>query len=183
MGQQQCGACLKHPPSLDRCLAAVPYAFPWSGLIGDFKFHDATSLATCFAALLRATPWVEPALEDTAHILPIPLSSQRLRERGYNQALLLARALYPEKTRSEMLLRIQDTPAQHTLKRAQRLVTLNDSFALEPLLLPEIRGARLIVLDDVMTTGATLNSAARVLKAAGAAQVTGLVLARTEQRQ
>lgn len=179
-GQQQCGACLKEAPPLDQCLAAVPYAFPWNGLIADFKFHDATALAGSFAALLHATPWVDPALEAAAYVLPMPLSVQRLHERGYNQALLLARALQKGKTRADMLLRIKDTPAQHTLKRAQRLTTLNDSFAVEPLLVPLLQGARLIVLDDVMTTGASLYSAARVLKAAGAAHVTGLVLARTE---
>jgi ComF family protein len=179
-GLTQCGACLKNPPPLDACLAALPYAFPWSSLIARFKFRDDPALAHSFAALLHATPWVDPALEAASWVLPMPLSGQRLRERGYNQALLLARALQTHKTRADLLLRIKDTPAQHTLERAQRLHGQKDSFAVEPLLAQQIQGARLILLDDVMTTGATLHAAARVLRAAGAAHVSALVLARTE---
>jgi len=112
--------------------------------------------------------------------LPMPLSATRLKERGYNQALLLARALEPTKTRADILLRIQDTPAQHTLKRSERLTVLNHAFAVEPLLANTLRGQRVVLVDDVMTTGASLFTAARVLKAAGVSAVTGLVVARTE---
>ncbi len=179
-GMRHCGACLKHPPPLDSCLAAVAYAYPWSTLVQDFKFHAQPGLVRSFATLLRAAPWVEPALDEATLLLPMPLSTTRLKERGYNQALLLARALEPTKTRADILLRIQDTPAQHTLKRAERLTVLNHAFAVEPLLAHSLRGQRVVLVDDVMTTGASLFTAARVLKAAGADKVTGLVLARTE---
>jgi ComF family protein len=178
--QPHCGACLKNPPPLDLCLAAVAYAYPWSGLIADYKFNDQPGLVHGFATLLRATPWVEPALERADALLPMPLSKERLQQRGYNQALLLARQLKPDKTRADLLLRIKDTPAQHTLKRAQRLTSLHDAFAIEPLKIANIQGARLVLVDDVMTTGASLYAAARVLKSAGAAHITGLVIARTE---
>lgn len=176
----QCGACLKSPPPLERCLTAVAYAYPWSTLIQDFKFHAEPGLARSFATLLRAAPWVEPVLEDAHWLLPMPLSTSRLKERGYNQALLLARQLEPAKTRSDVLLRIKDTSAQHTLKRAERLVALNHAFAVEPLKADSVQGKRIVLVDDVMTTGASLFTAARVLKAAGASSVTGLVIARTE---
>jgi ComF family protein len=179
-GMRHCGACLKNPPPLDCCLAAVAYAYPWSTLVQDFKFHAEPGLVRSFATLLRAAPWVEPALDQADLLLPMPLSTTRLKERGYNQALLLARALEPTKTRADILLRIQDTPAQHTLKRAERLTVLNHAFAVEPLLAHSLRGQRVVLVDDVMTTGASLFTAARVLKAAGADKVTGLVLARTE---
>jgi len=179
-GLRHCGACLKNPPPLDRCLAAVAYAYPWSTLVQDFKFHAEPGLVRSFATLLRAAPWVEPALDEANLLLPMPLSITRLKERGYNQALLLARALEPSKTRADILLRIQDTPAQHTLKRAERLTVLNHAFAVEPLLADTLRGQRVVLVDDVMTTGASLFTAARVLKAAGASAVTGLVVARTE---
>jgi len=177
---RHCGACLKHPPPLDSCLAAVAYAYPWSTLVQDFKFHAEPGLARSFAMLLRAAPWVEPALDEANLLLPMPLSTTRLKERGYNQALLLARALEPTKTRADILLRIQDTPAQHTLKRSERLTVLNHAFAVEPLLADTLRGQRVVLVDDVMTTGASLFTAARVLKAAGVSAVTGLVVARTE---
>lgn len=179
-GLSQCGACLREPPPLDLCLAAVPYAFPWSKLMADFKFHEQPALAGFFAHLVKATPWVEPALESADLLLPMPLSRQRLQFRGYNQALVLARQLSAPKTRTDLLLRVTDTPAQHILKRAERLTILNQAFAVDPLKVSAVKGARLLLVDDVMTTGASLYTAARVLKAAGATQVTGLVIARTE---
>lgn len=165
---------------MDLCLAAVPYAFPWAHLMADFKFNEQPALAGFFAHLLKATPWVEPTLEAADLLLPMPLSSQRLKQRGYNQALLLANQLSAAKTRAQLLLRLVDTPAQHGLKRVQRLTALNEAFAVDPLRISAVKGARLVLIDDVMTTGASLYSAAKVLKLAGAAHITGLVVARTE---
>ncbi len=179
-GLTQCGACLTNPHSLDVCLTAVGYAFPWVHLISAFKFQDNTALAHSFAQLMRATPWVEPALEAADMVLPVPLSNQRLQDRGYNQSLLLARALHPKKARADLLWRIKDTPAQHTLGRKQRLSILSHAFAVDPLKVTVLQGARLILVDDVMTTGASLYESARVLKAAGVAHITALVVARTE---
>jgi ComF family protein len=158
----------------------VAYAYPWSNLVADFKFRDQTGLTRAFATLLRATPWVEPALDAADLLLPMPLSSAKLARRGYNQALLLALELSPAKVKREILLRIQDTPAQHTLKRAQRLNALDHAFAVDPLKADQVQGMRVVIVDDVMTTGASLYAAARVLRAAGASHVTGLVFARTE---
>jgi ComF family protein len=179
-GMQHCGACLKSPPPLDQCLAAVSYAYPWSSLIAGFKFHDQPGLVRSFTTLMHATPWVEPALDTADMLLPIPLSPQRLSQRGYNQALLLARAMHKGKARADVLLRVLDTPAQHTLKRQQRLTALDNAFAIDPLLSHAVKAARIVLVDDVMTTGASLHAAARVLRAAGASHVTGLVFARTE---
>lgn len=177
---QHCGACLKNLPPLDQCLAAVAYGFPWSALIQSYKFHDQTGLARSFALLLRATPWVDDALAAADLLLPMPLSRERLQARGYNQAQLLAQHLEPNKVRADLLLKLRDTPAQHTLKRAQRLVALDHAFAKEPLRASALVGKTVVVVDDVMTTGASMFSAARVLKDAGARRVIGLVLARTE---
>lgn len=180
MGVRQCGVCVKTPPPLDACLAAVAYAFPWSELIVSYKFQNQPGLASAFALLLRSTPWVEPALDAADLVLPMPLSKERLQMRGFNQALLLARQLAPDKTNQRLLLRIKDTPAQSSLKRAARLGSLNDAFAVEPLLIGQVKGARLVIIDDVMTSGASLYASARVLRSAGAAHITGLVIARTE---
>jgi ComF family protein len=158
----------------------VAYAYPWSNLVADFKFHDQSGLVRSLATLMQATPWVEPALDAADMLLPMPLSPARLTQRGYNQAVLLAHALRAQKTRSHLLLRIQDTPAQHTLKRKQRLTALDHAFAIDPLMAHQLNGARVVLVDDVMTTGASLYAAARVLRAAGASHITGLVFARTE---
>ena len=179
-GMPHCGACLKQAPPLDQCLAAVAYAYPWSNLMAEFKFHDQTGLARVFATLLKATPWVEPALDAADLVLAMPLSGAKLRQRGYNQALLLARELNHTKVQTDILLRIQDSPAQHTFKRAQRLNALEHAFAVDPLRTGALQGTRVVLVDDVMTTGASLYAAARVLRAAGASHITGLVFARTE---
>jgi ComF family protein len=155
-------------------------SFPWSDLIVGYKFHNHPGRSSAFALLLRSTPWVEPALEAAHTIVPMPLSRARLRTRGFNQALVLARQLAPDKTDARLLLRTKVTPPQSSLRREERLDSLKDAFAVDPLLAGKIRGARLVLVDDVMTSGATLYAAARVLRAAGAAHITGLVIARTE---
>jgi ComF family protein len=179
-GVVTCGACLRTPPPLDRCLAGLPYAYPWAGLIGDFKFRAKLGLAHSFSTLLRSTPWVEPALEQCDVLLPIPLGPQRLRSRGYNQALELARVLEPRKLQARWLVRTGDTPEQHLLPREQRLRTIQGAFMVDPLRTAQVKGRRVVLVDDVMTTGATLFEAARVLRHCGAAHITALALARAD---
>ena len=180
VGVPVCGVCIKRPPPLDGCLAALPYAYPWSGLIGDFKFHQHPGWAHQSALLMRSAPWVEPALDNADLLVPLPLSALRLQERGYNQALLLARALDPAKVAADVLLRILHTPPQSTLARKERLRSLQHAFAVDPLHATRMRGKRVVLVDDVMTTGASLHAASRVLRQAGASHITALVLARTE---
>lgn len=179
-GVSQCGACVVSPPPLDTCLAALPYAYPWSTLVADFKFHQHPGWATSFASLMRAAPWVEPALEAADLVLPMPLSKERLRERGYNQAHVLACALDAAKVVHGVLLRVRDTPAQRTLPRNERLRAVQYAFAVDPLQINHLQHKRVVLLDDVMTTGASLHAAAKVVRQAGAVHITALVLARTE---
>jgi ComF family protein len=180
-GVTECGRCLANPPPLDACHAAVSYEYPWSGLIGQYKFNGHAGWARGFATLMRSAPWMEPALEDAEVVLPMPLSAQRLAERGFNQALLLARALAPQKTEAMLLLRVRHTAAQTALDRKDRLGNVKDAFAVEPLRAAQVKGRRIVLVDDVMTSGASLYSAAEALHQAGAATVTALVLARTDE--
>lgn len=179
-GVAQCGACITHPPTLDACYAAVAYAYPWSRLVADFKFRQHPGWAASFARLLRAAPWVEPTLEAADALIPMPLSLQRLRERGYNQAQRLAQALDPAKVQDTLLLRVRDTPAQHALARSERLHNLEGAFMVDPLRVNAVRDRHLLLVDDVMTSGASLTAAALALRQAGAATVSAVVLARTE---
>lgn len=169
------------PLDLDATLAAVAYAYPWSQLVVSFKFGQDPAWAHSMALLMRSAPWVEPALDAADVLLPMPLSRQRLQERGFNQALLLARALAPEKTQAHTLLRIRDTPAQSSLSRAARLTNVQHAFAIDPLKKAEVEGKRLVLVDDVMTSGASLGAAAQCLRHAGAAHITALVFARAER--
>jgi len=175
----QCGECLRHPPVLDACLAACDYDWPWAECITRFKFEEQPGWAAPLALLMRSMPGAEPALEDADLVLPMPLFASRLRKRGFNQALELARRLAPRQCDAGLLLRMRDTPAQSGLNRSQRLHNLRGAFALDPLRAAEARGARMVLVDDVMTTGASLTLAAQVLREAGAAHITALVLART----
>ena len=181
--QPQCSACRRHPPPLDACIAAVTYGYPWSSAITQFKFNGDPGWAGALAALLHSTPPVEAALAAADWVLPIPLSRQRLQERGFNQALLLARQLTqqsaPHKTSADVLLRLQHTTAQSQLPRSERLHNLSGAFAIEPLRQSQLQGSRIVLIDDVMTTGATLHAAAQVLRRAGAAHITAIVVART----
>ncbi|MDQ0568467.1 ComF family protein [Variovorax paradoxus] len=179
-GVARCGECVRHPPPLDACLAACTYAWPWPECIAQFKFRGEAGWAGPFATLMRSVPWVEPALEQCDTVLPMPMAPVRLRERGFNQALELARRLASAKTDATLLLRTRETPAQSGLARAERLRNLRGAFAVEPLRAHRLQGRRVVLVDDVMTSGASLFAAAETLRLAGAAHVTAIVFARTD---
>ena len=178
-GIPQCGACLTDPPPLGACLAAVTYAYPWDRSIAALKFREQPGLANALGLLLRSAPWVEPLLEASDVLLPLPLSAQRLRERGFNQAALLARQLAPGITDTASLLRIRHTPALSGMDRKTRRANVRGAFAVEPARIGRVAGRHILLLDDVMTSGATLHEAARTLRRAGAANVSAIVFART----
>jgi ComF family protein len=178
---RECGSCLKNPPPLDACHAAVAYDFPWSSLIAQFKFNGQAGWARSFALLMRSAPWIEPALDDAELVVPMPLARERLAERGFNQSLELAKLLAPGRVHSGLLLRIRATAAQSALDRKARMANVKGAFAIDPLRTGEVRGKRVAVVDDVMTSGASMFAAARALGEAGAARITGIVLARTDE--
>lgn len=177
----QCGACLREPPPLDACLVAVNYVYPWANLIGRYKFGDSPSWAKLFSGLLQNAPDVQQALDESDWIIPVPLSKQRLQSRGFNQAWELARRLQSSKAQAnaKLLLRIKDTPPQSSLKRIDRLKNVKGAFAVDPLRAALLHGSRVVLVDDVMTSGASLFSAAQALRDVGVAHITGIVLART----
>jgi ComF family protein len=180
-GQPVCGACLREPPPFERAVTAFDYTHPWDGLIAHFKFHEALDLAPAFATQLveavRASGVPPPAF-----VLPVPLSAQRLRERGHNQAWEIARRVGRTlglKSDARLLLRLRDTPHQLALPPQQRTANVRDAFAIEPRRRAELQGADVAVVDDVMTTGSTVAEISRVLLRCGAARVQVWMLART----
>ncbi len=179
-GQALCGACLREPPPFARTVAAFDYVPPWDHLIARFKFHAALDLAPVFADGLVAA--ARPGLAAPTLLLPVPLSEERLRERGYNQAWELARragGILRVRADARLLLRIRDTPHQIALPIERRAANVRGAFAIEPRRRAALGGQDVALVDDVMTTGATVAEAARVLLAAGAASVQVWVLART----
>jgi len=183
----QCMDCIKQPPPIRATLAAIDYAYPWSGLISRYKFGEHPGWASFFAAMLLKAPRVSQALADlqsTDLMLPVPLSKERLQTRGFNQAWELTSALAAQsgsraKTDSTLLLRVKNTQPQTELLRQERLANVKSAFQVDPLRTAELKGKRVILVDDVMTSGASLFTAAQALSSAGAAHITGLVLART----
>lgn len=173
-----CKACLSAPPPWHRCAAVLPYAEPWRHLMADFKFHADTGLARMFGPLLKHEAVVSGLLSSTNWVLPVPLSQVRLRERGFNQSLLLAKALQHPHVLPQGLLRLRHTPAQMGLPRQERLLNLTHAFACNPKHIEDMRDRQVLLVDDVMTTGSTLRACTLALRQAGVKQVDVLVLAR-----
>jgi len=173
--------------ALEACHAAVDYAFPWNELLTAFKFQRQSGYSELFAGLLLRDAGVRALLGDLGSddvLMPLPLSAQRLAERGFNQAWELARSLHrlsgcKARLQTRLLLRTRQTLAQSQLDRAQRLANVRDAFLTEPLAPDCVRGRAVVLVDDVMTSGATLNAAAQSLLQAGAKGVQALVVART----
>lgn len=175
-----CGACLREPPPLDACFAAVSYAYPWSTLVARFKFSGEPGWAEAFAGRMALVPGVAQEIRRADLVLPLPLAPRRLAERGFNQALLLARRLAPARTQARLLLRLRETGSQATLDRKARNLNVRHAFGVDPLRTPEVAGRTVLLVDDVMTSGASLHAAAQALRQAGALRVSALVLARTD---
>jgi ComF family protein len=170
-----CGRCLTQAPQYDATVAALAYDFPADVLVQALKFRGELALAPFFAKLLAEKL---AGSEPLDFILPVPLSAHRLRERGFNQALEVARDLVlATRTRlaPELCERARDTPAQMGLPLAERAKNVRGAFHCPRL----VADAKIAVLDDVMTTGATLEEIAATLKRAGAARVENWVIART----
>lgn len=175
----RCGACLAHPLPLARCLCAVDYAEPWDRLIVRFKYHGGIDLAPVLADRLAGA--IEAQRDATVDlIVPMPLAPRRLAERGCNQAWELARRVarrLGQRADPLTLQRMLDRAPQAGLDRAARRRNLQGVFAV-----PHgaaVAGRHLALVDDVLTTGATVAEAAQTLLAAGAATVQAWVLART----
>lgn len=169
-----CGECLKHPPSFDHTQAALNYTFPVDKLIQAYKYQQQLALARLFGTLLSQAVRAQPRPDI---ILPMPLHPTRLRERGFNQALEIAKFIAQVLHRplaTNTARRRVNTLSQATLEWDARQKNMQDAFACDT----PLQGQRIALVDDVMTSGATLNALAKTLKRAGAAQVDAWVVAR-----
>lgn len=158
----------------------MAWGWPWSDFIARFKFGRDPGWARPLGDLLVARTAADAVLRDIDLLLPVPLSTARMRERGFNQSLLLARQLDRSKTAADVLHRVRHAPPQATLNRAERSTNLRGAFAVAPEGADRVRRRHVALVDDVMTTGATLFEAAIVLRRAGATRITVLLLARND---
>lgn len=163
-------------PKKDGVLAASNYSDPvLRKTIWLLKYKKARGAAAPLARLLRRRVW-DKIKKEGALIIPIPLSKKRLRQRGFNQAELIARHL-SENVRTDILCKKVHTDSQVSIKdRKDRLTNLAGSFAVKNL--EAVNGKNIILIDDVCTTGATIKEAKKVLKEAGAKKVMAVVVAR-----
>lgn len=175
----QCARCQQTPPVLDACHALFAYQSPIDDWIQALKFRQDLAIARLLGNLLSEHKSVAAAIEARG-VLPVPLHHRRLAERGYNQARELASFLLKAGHAAMHCdcRRLRRTEAQSTLGRSQRDRNLHGAFSVSaPLDKPQV-----LLVDDVMTTGATLNELATELKRAGAARVEAIVVARAIAR-
>jgi len=174
----ECGACLANPPYFDASCAAFSYAHPVDALVQALKYGGQLALAEWFARKLLERIG-QPAGVDL--IVPLPLHPERLAERGFNQAAEIAKSLSRASgigIDAHLARRVRNTAPQTNLPWRERAANMRHAFCCER----DVAGLSIAVIDDVMTTGATLNEFARTLKKSGAARVENWVVARTPPR-
>ena len=178
-GRALCGACVGDPPPYDFARAVLRYGALSRGLVIAFKWRDQTHAAPAFAEWMARA--AQPVIQNADWVTPVPLHRRRLFERRYNQAALLAREigrLAGVPFAPDLLVRTRATPIQGGLTRRQRIDNLRGAIAVRPARRQRIEGRRIVLVDDVMTTGATAAACARALKRAGALRVHVVTLAR-----
>jgi ComF family protein len=178
--QAECGECMRRKPAYAKARAVLRYDEHSSRPITGFKFSDRTVLAPMFGDwLARAGAEFLPRADA---LVPVPLHWRRLLWRRYNQSALLAHAVSRKTGLTvlpDILTRRKRVKPQAGLTRRQRLINMRGVFAVHPRRKASIAGKRLVLIDDVITTGATLNHCAKALLKAGASEVYVLTLAKT----
>jgi len=170
-----CGHCLNQPPAFDHTVAAFTYEFPVDKLVQTLKFRERLILASYLGDALA-----QRIVSLPDFIVALPLHPTRLRERGFNQSLLLARQISRRlkvPVLPDACERVRNTPPQSTLPWKERDKNMRQAFLCKPGI--DLRGKHVAIVDDVMTTGASIGELARTLKHAGAREVSAWVVART----
>ncbi len=172
---ERCGRCLSKSPHFDRVVAAFTYEFPATVLIQGLKYHGNLACARPLAAGLADTLDKEPYPDL---IVPMPLARARLASRGFNQAMEISRRIATEfglNISIDVCRRTREGTPQAILPWKQRATNIRNAFVCDF----ELKGKSIAVVDDVLTTGATLNELALTLKRRGAREVIGWIAART----
>jgi ComF family protein len=172
---EECGACIADPPHYDASCAAFTYTYPVDVLIQALKYGGQLALAGWFAHQLQQRVG---KVGDVDLIVPLPLHPERLAERGFNQAAEIAKTMSRFSgvaMDAQLARRVRNTAPQTELPWRERAQNMRQAFSCER----DLAGLSIVVIDDVMTTGATLNEFARTLKRSGARRVQNWVVART----
>lgn len=179
-----CAACMEHEPVFDQSRSAVTYNDASRKLVLAFKYGDRLhSVDTFVPWMLRAG---QSLIDQTDIIVPVPLHARRLRERRFNQSALLAQAIAAKSGKKHIpdaLLRIRQTPPQNGLNAKERNKNVQGAFTVNGDHTSALHDRNILLIDDVFTTGATLNECARILKQAKAATVNVLTIARVTREE
>ena len=170
-----CGNCLKSLPAWDEAKSPLTYAYPVDRLIQRFKFDGDLPVGRLLAELLA--DYLAAGSEKPDYLVPVPLHPSRLKERGFNQAAELARPVSKKlkiPLRLDVCQRVRATDVQSKLDASERKKNLRDAFAVKQ----SVDGKHIAILDDVVTTGTTVEALTRALKDAGAAKVSVWSVAR-----
>lgn len=178
---RQCGACLHHPPLLSQIRAPLYYEGAGRDIILQVKYADRLDLIPVIARLMQDI--ATPLITECDMVMPIPLHLWRRLSRRYNQSAEIARHIChqagaPEKLMTGHLFRQRHTASLGRFGLAKRKHILQRAFAVRDTTYPLIKGKHILLIDDVITTGTTMASAARVLRKAGAARISGLCFLR-----
>lgn len=171
----RCGQCLSHPPKFSRCTAVYAYSFPINKLIQQLKYGDQLVLADTLANKLAERIDLERRPDV---IIAMPLHPNQLKQRGYNQSLLLARKLAKElniKLLTQACRRVRDTPSQSSLPFKQRGKNMRNAFVCDV----DLSGMKVALVDDVLTSGASMDALAAAALKRGASEIQACVIART----
>ena len=176
-----CSQCRSERPYYDRGFALVPYEEPIKNIFHQIKFQKKLWLIKIFSGLLERLPSSE--MINYEMIVPVPLDSRRERERGFNQALIIAQMLSGLNLKNtpqikKVLAKKKRTLPQSQLKREERLNNLENVFSLRQR--GAVRGKQVLLVDDIFTTGTTINECARILKEDGAERVDFFTIARSQ---
>jgi len=172
---EMCGHCLTQPPLFTRTTAVFGYSFPLDKLIQGMKYGEQLALAHAFAKKL-VQQIDKSNLPD--YVIAMPLHPVKLRERGFNQSMLLAATVARElklKLLSNACQRVRDTPPQSALPWKERKKNVRNAFCCDM----DLTGKRIVLVDDVLTTGASLNALAEAVSKKGAIEISAWVVART----
>lgn len=179
--QSLCGRCTARRPAYDRMRSAMHYDDSSRKLVLDFKHGGRTAGLRVFAGHMRRAGRAFLPAADA--IIPVPLHPARLRTRRYNQSAILARAIDRRRFDPDVLMRIKNTQTQGGKSNSGRRRNVSGAFKVRAGAKARLKGARVVLIDDVFTTGATLESCARTLKAGGAKSVDAITLARVVKAQ
>jgi ComF family protein len=170
-----CGSCLNSAPNFDVTHAVFIYAFPVDSMMQRYKYGNMLYLGQVFGQLLSQ----KTNCDAIDLIIPMPMHPARLKERGFNQALEIAKKLNKEKLDYTSVIRHKLTPPQASLPFKDRVKNIKGAFQVASKNLHKFEGKRIAIVDDVMTTGASLNELAKALKNVGASHVECWIVART----